>query len=92
MGALNIDVTAIVGILMAGAVLLIPILGLTARFVVPPIIEAVAQARAVHGSARTLAGLEKRLVRLERQIERLSRESSAKEASEPERELASLGI
>lgn len=93
MEALHIDLTAIVGILIGGLVLLIPIVGLTARMVVPAIMESIARARASQGSSRMPAALEMRLVRMERQIESLRHAApSAPEAMEVERKVVSLGL
>ncbi len=93
MEALQIDLTAIAGILIGGLVLLIPVVGLTARLVIPPIIEAIARARALQGSSRPPAALEMRLVRMERQLEKLGRSGPhLNEEQESTRRVVSFGV
>jgi hypothetical protein len=46
----SIDFTAIAAILVAGSLLMVPILGLTLRLVVPPIVESWARARAIRSA------------------------------------------
>ncbi len=66
-----IDVTAIVAIVMGLMVVLIPIAGITARFALKPIAEAVARMRSAQGANRELAVMEQRLALLEQQLSHL---------------------
>ncbi len=89
---LRINLPAIVAILLGGMALLIPIVGITARIAVPPIIDAIARAWAPQSSSRALAGVEARLARLERRIEELTEEVHRRnEEPEAERVVASFG-
>lgn len=54
---LSIDLTVIVAIWIAGALLMVPVLGLTLRLAAPPIIEAMARARAVRQAAAQPGGV-----------------------------------
>lgn len=68
---LPIDVTAIVAVVMGLMVVLIPIAGLTARFALKPIAEAVARMRSAQGADRELKLVEQRLALLEQQLSNL---------------------
>ena len=61
----------ILGILMGGLMFLIPIAGLTARFAIKPIMEAIAKGRDASGTNRELAVLEQRVALLEQQYQSL---------------------
>jgi hypothetical protein len=63
----------ILGILMGGLMFLIPIAGLTARFAIKPIMEALAKGRetGLGGTNRELAVLEQRVALLEQQYQAL---------------------
>ncbi len=63
-----IDLTAIVAIVMGMLIILIPVTGLTARFALKPIVEAIARMRESQGRAQELQLLEKRLALLEQQM------------------------
>lgn len=65
---LPIDVTGIVAVVMGMLVILIPIAGLTLRFAIKPIAEAVAKVRAAEASNREIGMLEQRVELLERQL------------------------
>lgn len=65
---LPIDITSVVAVVMGIMVILIPIAGLTARFALKPIAEAVARMREAQGSSREMALLEQRIALLEQQI------------------------
>lgn len=65
---LPIDLTAIVAVVMGMLVILIPIAGITARFALKPIADAVARMRESQGSDRELAIAERRLALLEQQM------------------------
>lgn len=66
-----IDVTAVVAVVMGLMVVLIPIAGLTARFALKPIAEAVARMRSGQGANRELAVMEQRVALLEQQLSNL---------------------
>jgi hypothetical protein len=59
----------IVGILMGGLIVLIPVAGLTARFALKPVVEAIIRVRAGQGAntAEALSLLERRVALLEQQ-------------------------
>jgi hypothetical protein len=46
-----VNVTEIAFIVMGGALLMVPVLGLTLRFAIPPIVEALGRARAMASAA-----------------------------------------
>ena len=66
-----IDVTALVAIVMGTLCVLIPVAGLTARFALKPVVEAIARAREAQGASREAQILEKRVALLEQQIHNL---------------------
>ncbi|MEJ2319722.1 MAG: hypothetical protein P8Y10_07475 [Gemmatimonadales bacterium] len=68
MQVLPIDVTGVIAVVMGMMVVLIPIAGLTARFALKPIAEAVARMRDGQGSDRQLGLIEQRLSLLEQQL------------------------
>jgi hypothetical protein len=68
MQVLPIDVTGVIAVAMGMMVLLIPIAGLTARFALKPIAEAVARMRDSQGSNQQLGLIEQRLSLLEQQL------------------------
>jgi hypothetical protein len=68
---LPIDVTGIVAVVMGLMVVLIPVAGLTARFALKPIAEAVARMREGQGTNRELQLVERRLALMEQQISNL---------------------
>ena len=61
----------ILGIVMGGLMFLIPIAGLTARFAIKPIMEAIIKGREAGNSNRELAVLEQRVALLEQQYQSL---------------------
>jgi hypothetical protein len=66
---LPIDLTAIVAIVMGMLVVLIPVAGLTARFALKPIVEAIARVRESQGASREVGLLEQRVALLEQQLQ-----------------------
>lgn len=68
---LPIDVTGVVAVVMGLMVVLIPVAGVTARFALKPIAEAVARMREAQGAGRELQLVEQRLALLEQQISNL---------------------
>lgn len=65
---LPIDVTGVVAVVMGLMVVLIPVAGVTARFALKPIAEAVARMREGQGAARELQLIEQRLALMEQQL------------------------
>lgn len=68
---LPIDVTGIVAVVMGLMVVLIPVAGVTARFALKPIAEAVARMRESQGAGRELQLVEQRLALMEQQLSNL---------------------
>lgn len=68
---LPIDVTSVVAVVMGLMVVLIPVAGLTARFALKPIAEAVARMREAQSTNRELQLVEQRLALMEQQITNL---------------------
>lgn len=68
---LPIDVTSMVGVVMGLLVVLIPVAGVTARFALKPIAEAVARMREAQGTNRELQMVERRLALMEQQLSHL---------------------
>ena len=68
MQVLPIDVTGVIAVAMGMMVVLIPIAGLTARFALKPIAEAVARMREGQGSNQQFGLIEQRLSLLEQQL------------------------
>jgi hypothetical protein len=66
-----IDVTAVIAVVMGMLVVLIPIAGVTARFALKPIAEAVARMREAQGASQALGLVEQRLALLEQQMSNL---------------------
>lgn len=86
-----VDWVGLAGVIMGTLIFIIPVAGLTARFVLKPIVESLALARQTPQTAERLASLESRMALLENQLEgtdaelrRLSEESEfRKELSRP---------
>lgn len=80
MNVLPIDLTAIVGIIMGMLVVLIPITGITARFAIKPITEAIARMREGATDRATVDLLERRIALLEQEVHGLGgmREQTAR--------------
>ena len=66
---LPIDVTALLATFMGTSIILIPIIGLTARFALKPTVEALSRLFEKKGSDESVAILERRMALLEQQIE-----------------------
>lgn len=62
-----VDWVALAGVIMGTLIILIPVAGLTARFALKPIVEAVARMRQTQGAADHMALLEQRVALLEQQ-------------------------
>ena len=69
MTVLPIDVTALVGVFFGCLIVLVPLAGITARFTIKPIAEALARAREAQGANRDVELLEKRLALVEQQLQ-----------------------
>ncbi len=64
-----IDLTALLAVFMGISVVLIPVLGLTARFALKPTVEAVTKFFESRGSDESVKILERRMALMEQQIE-----------------------
>ncbi len=83
-----IDLTALLAVFMGISIVLIPVLGITARFALKPTVEALSRFFDKKGNEETISILERRISLMEQQIE--SMESSVQrlvETSEFHREL-----
>jgi hypothetical protein len=69
MNILPIDLTAIVAIVMGMLAVLIPVAGLTARFALKPIVEAIARMREGQNGQQELSLLQQRVALLEQQVQ-----------------------
>ncbi|CAN5839587.1 MAG: hypothetical protein H0U67_00610 [Gemmatimonadetes bacterium] len=69
MNVLPIDITAIVAIVMGMLVVLIPVAGLTARFALKPIVEAIARMREGQSDQQERSLLQQRVALLEQQVQ-----------------------
>lgn len=68
MEVMPIDLTAVLGIVLGSLMILIPITGLTLRYALKPIAEAVARMREGESRDRETGLLEQRIALLEQQI------------------------
>ncbi len=85
-----VDLVPLVAVVMGLLVVLIPISGLTARFALKPIAEAVARMRESQGSSREVAILEQRVALLEQQLSNVETDvNRLEESREFERQLRS---
>jgi hypothetical protein len=66
---LPIDFTALLAVFMGVSVVLVPVIGLTARFALKPTVEAVSRFFDKKGSEETISILERRMALLEQQVE-----------------------
>jgi len=71
MEVLPIDLTAIIAVIMVFSVVLIPIIGLTARFALKPTVEALSKVFEKKGMDETLMILERRIALLETELDNL---------------------
>ena len=69
MEVLPIDLTAIVAIIMGISIVLVPVIGLTARFVLKPFQESLGRFLQARGEDETVRILERRMALLEHQME-----------------------
>lgn len=71
METVPVDIIGLVGTIGGILVVLIPVAGLTARFALKPVVEAIYRAREVQGGGREAAIMEQRVALLEQQLRTL---------------------
>ncbi len=64
-----IDLPAVLGVIVGGLFILIPTIGLTVRFALKPVLEAIANLRDAHRERLDVDQLARRVAALERQLE-----------------------
>jgi len=69
MEVMPINLTAIIGTIMGISIVLIPVIGLTARFALKPVVEALSKVFEGRGTEESLQIMERRLGLMEAQIE-----------------------
>ncbi len=85
-----IDLVSLVAVIMGISVVLIPVIGLTARFALKPTVEALGRFFETKGSEEIVRILERRVALLEQQVEHLEgTQARLEEVSEFNKELAS---
>jgi hypothetical protein len=65
---LPIDLTAVVAVVMAMGIVLVPVAGLTLRFALKPIAEAMAKIKEAQGAGQQVAVMQQRIDLLEQQV------------------------
>ncbi len=89
MQILPIDLTSLVAVILGISIVLVPVIGLTARFALKPAVEALARVFEARELDETVRILERRVQLQEDQIESLqSRVQQLSEARDFERQLA----
>ena len=71
MQILPIDLTSIIAVIMGISVVLIPVIGLTARFALKPVVEALSRVFEARGMNESFQILERRIALMETQMEML---------------------
>ncbi|NJD20307.1 MAG: hypothetical protein FIA95_13630 [Gemmatimonadetes bacterium] len=71
MDVLPVDLTALLAVFMGISIVLVPVIGITARFALKPTVEALARLFERRGIEDTVALLERRMALLEQQMESL---------------------
>ena len=71
MQVLPIDLTSIIAVIMGISVVLIPVIGLTARFALKPVVEALSRVFEARGMDESVQIMERRIALLETQMETL---------------------
>jgi hypothetical protein len=66
---LPIDLTALLSVFMGVSIVLIPVIGLTARFALKPTVEALSRFFEKKGSDEAISILERRMALIEQQVE-----------------------
>ncbi len=64
-----IDLTALLAVFLGVSVVLVPVIGITARFALKPTVEALSRFFDKRGSDETIAILERRMALIEQQVE-----------------------
>lgn len=72
MQILPIDVTALVSVILGISIVLVPVIGATARFALKPVVEALAKVFEARDSEETLRILERRVELQDQEISMLS--------------------
>jgi len=80
MQILPVDLTALIGTILGISVVLVPVIGLTARFALKPVVEALGKTFEHRALDETVRILERRVELQEQQIEML--QSSVRQVSE----------
>jgi len=80
MQVLPVDLTSLLAVFMGISIVLIPVIGITARFALKPTVEALARLFEHKGMEETVGIMERRMALLESQMESL--EGSVKQLSE----------
>ncbi|MFH1765460.1 MAG: hypothetical protein ABIF09_14825 [Gemmatimonadota bacterium] len=71
MEVMPIDLTSIIAVIMGISVVLIPVIGLTARFALKPVVEALARVFESRGMDESVQIMERRMALMEAQVESL---------------------
>ena len=71
MDVMPIDLTALLAVFMGISIVLVPVIGITARFALKPTVEALARLFEHRGIEDTVAILERRMALMEQQMESL---------------------
>ena len=74
MNTVPIDFVGLVAVIMVFSIVLVPVIGFTARFAFKPIAESLARLLAVRGDEETVNLLERRVALLEQQFDQLETE------------------
>ncbi|UCF18430.1 MAG: hypothetical protein JSU87_10805 [Gemmatimonadota bacterium] len=74
MQVLPVDVTSVIGVIMGSLIVLIPIAGVTLRFAIKPIAEAMARIRESQSESQQFGLMQQRVDLLERQVSVLESE------------------
>lgn len=69
MQVMPIDLTSIIATVMGISIVLIPVIGLTARFALKPVVEALARVMEARGTNESLQMVDRRIALLESQME-----------------------
>ncbi len=89
MQVLPIDLTSLVAVILGTSIVLVPVIGVTARFALAPMVEALARLFVTKDTEETVRILERRLELQEQEITHLSQAvRGLSEAQEFERRLA----
>ncbi|MFQ5537103.1 MAG: hypothetical protein ACE5GJ_06585 [Gemmatimonadota bacterium] len=73
MQVMPVDLIALVGTIMGISIVLIPVLGITARFALKPTVEALGKLFEHRGMDETMQILERRMTLMEQQLESMER-------------------